>query len=122
MKSRNDDFLERRKHLDKYSDKALKTYFFELTDQLIDPLLDLARDYTTPAIERSVLMRMGFSSLEAKAITDKLFEHNLLAFGAGHIVYRFHLDHQLSIREAGLKLLEEDHIKSIMEVFKHEAK
>ena len=122
MKPRNDDFLERRKHLDKYSDQELKAYFYKLTDQLIDPLLDLARDYTTPAIERSVLMRMGFSSLEAKAITDKLFEHDLLAFGAGHIVYRFHLDHHLSIREAGLKLLEEDQLKSVMEVFKHEAK
>lgn len=122
MKPRNDDFIERRKHLDNYSDQELKTLFYELTDQLIDPLLDLARDYTTPAIERSVLMRMGFSSLEAKAITDKLFEHDLLAFGAGHIVYRFHLDYHMSIREAGLKLLEEDNIKLVMEVFKHEAK
>ncbi|MBN2268608.1 MAG: ornithine aminomutase subunit alpha [Acholeplasmataceae bacterium] len=122
MKPRNDDFLERRKHLDAYSDKELKTYFYELTDQLIDPLLELARDYTTPAIERSVLLRMGFSSLEAKAITDKLFEHDLLAFGAGHIVYRYATDHHLSIREAGLKLLEEDNIKLVMEVFKHETK
>lgn len=121
MKPRNDDFQERRKHLVTKSDKELKTYFYELTDQLIDPLLELARDYTTPAIERSVLMRMGFSSLEAKAITDKLFEHNLLTFGAGHIVYRFHLDHHMSIREAGLKLLEEDNMKLMMEVFKHEA-
>lgn len=121
MKPRNDDYLERRKHLEAYNDQELKAYFYKLTDQLIDPLLDLARDYTTPAIERSVLMRMGFSSLEAKAITDKLFEHNMLAFGAGHIVYRFSIDHHMSIREAGLKLLEEEHIKWVMEVFKHEA-
>lgn len=118
MKPRIDDYNERKKHLEHYTDQELKEYFFRLTDQMIDPLLELAREYTTPAIERSVLMRMGFSSQEAKAITDKLFEHELLSFGAGHIVYRYHKDHHLSIREAGLKLLEEDAIKEVMEAFK----
>ena len=38
----------------------------QLTGQLVDPLLELAKENTSPAIERSVLLRMGFSSLEAK--------------------------------------------------------
>lgn len=118
MKSRNDDFLERRKHLDKYSDAELKAYFNELTDQIIDPLLSLAYEFTTPAIERSVLMRMGFSSLESKMITDKLMENNLLEHGAGHVVYKYALMTKLSIREAGLALLDTTELNKMMEVFK----
>ena len=121
MKQRNDDFKERREHLDFYSDEELKTYFFELTDQLVHPILNLAFDYTTPAIERSVLLRMGFSSIEAKTITDKFFEHNLLSHGAGHIVYLYAKNNKLSIREAGLKLLEGNNIDTMVEVFKHES-
>ncbi|PKK99628.1 MAG: ornithine aminomutase [Tenericutes bacterium HGW-Tenericutes-2] len=118
MKSRNDDFLERRKHLSKYSDSELKAYFQELTDQIIDPLLTLAYENTTPAIERSVLMRMGFSSLEAKMITDKLMENNLLSHGAGHIVFKYATLKKLPIREAGLALLDTSEVNMMMEVFK----
>ncbi|MBU1141770.1 MAG: ornithine aminomutase subunit alpha [Firmicutes bacterium] len=122
MKARNDDYSQRRKHLDTYSDQELKTYFYELTDQIIDPLLKLAYDYTTPAIERSVLMRMGFSSIEAKAITDRLFEHSLLEFGAGHVVYFLSRRENISIRKAGLMLLESQSVENMAEVFKHETK
>jgi D-ornithine 4,5-aminomutase subunit alpha len=118
MKQRNDDFLERRKHLEKMSDEALKAYFYELTDKIVDPLLKLAYEYTTPAIERSVLMRMGFSSLESKTIVDRLFENDLLPYGAGHVVYIYATKHQLPIRDAGLKLLEIEDFKSIKENFK----
>jgi D-ornithine 4,5-aminomutase subunit alpha len=118
MKQRNDDFKERREHLDAYNDKELKAYFFELTDQLVDPLLELAYQYTTPAIERSVLMRMGFSSIEAKTITDRLFELELLAHGAGHIVYLYSKMKKLSIRDAGLTLLEDQNLSKEMEVLK----
>jgi D-ornithine 4,5-aminomutase subunit alpha len=118
MKQRNDDFKDRREHLDAYNDQELKAYFFELTDQLVDPLLELAHAYTTPAIERSVLMRMGFSSIEAKTITDRLFELELLAHGAGHIVYLYAKTKKLSIRDAGLQLLEDHDLQKEMEVLK----
>lgn len=118
MKQRSDDFKERRKHLENLTDDQLKAYFYKLTDQMVDPLLTLAYDYTTPAIERSVLMRMGFSSLESKAIVDKLFDHQLLSYGAGHIVYLYAKIHQLSVREAGLKLLDDQEIDQKMEVLK----
>ena len=121
MKQRNDDFNERREHLDYYDDAELKAYFFELTDQLVHPLLNLAFDYTSPAIERSVLMRMGFSSMEAKMITDKILEHQLLSHGAGHVVFRYAKNNHLSIREAGLKLMEGKEIDQMVEVFKHES-
>jgi len=122
MKARNDDFKKRRGHLDNYTDEQLKKYFYELTDKLIDPLLDMAYDYTTPAIERSVLMRMGFSSIEAKAIVDRFSEYELLKHGAGHVVYLYAKQNKLSLREAGFKLLESEDIKKMMEVLKHESK
>jgi D-ornithine 4,5-aminomutase subunit alpha len=122
MKARNDDYNQRKEHLEAYTDQELKKYFFELTDQIIDPLLSIAFAYTSPAIERSVLMRMGFSSLEAKAITDKLFDHGLLEFGAGHVVYVLSKKESKSIREAGLMLLDGPYLDQMVEVFKHETK
>ncbi|MFP4177134.1 MAG: D-ornithine 4,5-aminomutase subunit OraS [Acholeplasmataceae bacterium] len=118
MKPRNDDFKSRRAHLEAYDDEALRTYFFELADCVLDPVLRMANDYTTPAIERSVLMRMGFSSAEAKALTERFFEHDLLSHGAGHVVYRYAKDQGISLREAGERLLESDALEGIKEVFK----
>lgn len=118
MKPRPDDFNVRRAHLADMTDEQLKTYFFELTDKLVQPMMDMAKTHTTPAIERSVLMRMGFSSQEAKAITDRLFEYDLLSHGAGHMVYRHAKDNNMSIREAGLDLLEGNAVHKMTEVFK----
>lgn len=118
MKPRNDDFNERRKHLKSMTDQELKAYFEKLTDQIIDPMLELAHDHTTPAIERSVLMRMGFSSLEAKALTEKMMEHHLLAHGAGHVVLKYAKTYNLLIRDAGMKLMDTSEMLKMVEVFK----
>ena len=67
---RADDFQERRKHLEELSEEELELRFWELASELVDPLIDLAEKNTSPSIERSVLLRMGFSSLEAKAVVD----------------------------------------------------
>ena len=77
QKYRPDDYLTRREHLKDLSDEALKAYFWHLAEEIVNPLVDLAYHHTTPAIERSVLLRMGFSSLEAKQIVQKTIEHEL---------------------------------------------
>ena len=105
MIKREDDFSQRRAHLANLSDEELKSRFWALTEQLVDPLLALAQENTSPAIERSVLLRMGFSSLEAKAIVDGCMEKSLLGHGAGNVVYRYALHVSLPIREAGLALM-----------------
>ena len=105
MIKREDDFQARRAHLASLSDEELKARFWELTEQLVDPLLALANENTTPAIERSVLLRMGFSSLEAKAIVDGCMEKSLLGHGAGNVVYRYAKHANLPVREAGLALM-----------------
>ncbi len=102
---RRDDFEERRKHLQNLSDEQLKALFWKLTDQAIAPLVELAKSNTSPSIERSVLLRMGFSSLEAKTIVDQTIEHHLMGKGAGHVVYVLSNIEKISIRDAGLKLM-----------------
>lgn len=104
--TRTDDFQERRKHLANLSDEELKAKFWELASQIIDPIVDLGRKNTTPSVERSVLLRMGFSSLEAKAIVDGVMDRGLMSKGAGHVVYKLSKEKGISVREAGVALVE----------------
>ena len=67
---REDDFQERRKSIAGLSDEELYQRFWELTEQVVSPLLELGRKNTTPSIERSVLLRMGISSLETQPIVE----------------------------------------------------
>jgi D-ornithine 4,5-aminomutase subunit alpha len=100
---REDDYLERRKHLANLDEQELKETFWALAEKAVSPLVDLAYKNTSPAIERSVLLRMGFSSLEAKDLVEKTINHGLISKGAGHVVYRLSKLENLSIRDAGLK-------------------
>ena len=117
MQERKDDFQDRRQHLKNMSDQELRTYFLELSDKIVDPLLDLAYKHTSKSIERSILLRMGFSSIEAKAIVDHISEHNLLSKGAGHCVYVVSKNKGLGIHEAGLKIQENEYIEYLKEYF-----
>lgn len=101
---RNDDYIERRGHLADMSDEELRDYFWQLAEKIVDPLLTLGYENTTPAIERSVLLRMGFSSVEVKPIVDGAIERNMLGHGAGNIVYRLAKKKSMEIRDAGLAL------------------
>ncbi len=102
---RKDDYQERRAHLASLSDSELEARFWQLVDQIVDPLIHLAQTHTTPSIERSVLLRMGFSGLEAKALVDKCVELGYLGRGVGHVVLVAAQRLNLSIHEAGEALL-----------------
>ena len=117
MKERHDDYIKRREHLKDLSDEALKKKFYALGEKIVDPLLALGKNYTSKSIERSVLLRMGFSSIEAKAIVDELNEHNLLRKGAGHCVYRLAKEAKCSLREAGEKIVSKHGAHTLVEVF-----
>ena len=116
-KTRIDDFSDRRKHLANLSDNELKRIFWDLADKATSPLIDLANKNTSPAIERSVLLRMGFSSLEAASIVEKVINHNLIGKGAGHVVYRYSQLQKSTIREAGLNLINDLGWKNVMDSF-----
>lgn len=102
---RNDDFQERRKHLANLTEEELEARFWELAEKIVDPMIELAYKNTSPSIERSVLLRMGFSSIEAKAIVEGAIDRGLLGKGAGHIVYKLAKNKGMEIREAGLQLV-----------------
>jgi D-ornithine 4,5-aminomutase subunit alpha len=84
---RPDTFRQARKHLAGLSDKQLEDRFWELSDQVVAPLVELARLHTSPSIERSVLMRMGIDSLACQAVVSECETRGLLAHGAGHVVW-----------------------------------
>jgi len=106
MKERKDDFSSRREHLKNLSDEQLHDHFWSLVDQIVEPLVEEARTHTSPSIERSVLLRMGFSSLETKPLVNRMLEKGLLGHGAGKLVLRLAQKTGLSVREAGLGLIE----------------
>ena len=102
---REDDFASRRERLNGLSDEDLHARFWDLVEKIVEPLIEEARTHTTPSIERSVLLRMGFSSLEAGALVDAIEQHGLLGHGAGRLVLELSRLKDISVREAGSALL-----------------
>ena len=103
-----DKFEARREHLKALNDEQLKDKFWELGEQIVEPFLELGQAYTSPSIERSILLRMGFSSIEATKIVNEVISRNLMGKGAGHVVYKLANDKGMTIREAGLKLYNDE--------------
>jgi len=83
---RPDTFNEVRQHLAGLSDVALEARFWELSEKVVEPLVELARTHTSPSIERSVLMRMGIDSLTCNAVVAECDKRGLLGHGVGHVV------------------------------------
>ena len=106
---RPDDFASRRQHLKALSDAELHERFWLLVDQIVAPLIEEARTHTTPSIERSVLMRMGFSSLEARLLVERMQARGLLGEGAGRLVLELAKAKGVTLREAGAALLAGHH-------------
>jgi D-ornithine 4,5-aminomutase subunit alpha len=106
---RPDDFESRRARLRALSDEELYAYFWSLADKLVAPLIAEARTHTSLSIERSVLLRMGFSSVEAKTLVDRMGERGLLAHGAGRQLLELAKAKKISVREAGTALLAGQH-------------
>jgi len=114
---REDDFEKRKQHLNELSDEELKNKFWTLAGQLVDPMLDLAYKNTTPSIERSVLLRMGFSSIEAKVIVEGVMDKALMPKGAGHVVYKLAKEKNMDIREAGRALVNGEYWDEVVGLF-----
>lgn len=114
---RADDYAQRRQHLARLSDEELHQRFWQLANRVVEPLVDMARVNTSPSIERSVLLRMGFSSIEAGQIVKQVLDHGLLGKGAGHIVWRVAKDRHIAIRDAGLALARGEHWDAVDAAF-----
>lgn len=103
---RKDDFETRRQHLADLSEAELEARFWQLANSIVQPLVELAEKNTSPSVERSVLLRLGFDSLEAKALVQMVADHNLLSKGAGHVVYVAARNWTCDGLTAGRRLLE----------------
>lgn len=115
---RQDDFQDRRIHLSELSEAQLEERFWELANKLVDPIIELAEKNTSPSIERSVLLRMGFSSNEAKTIVDGAIDRGLISKGAGHLVYKLSQDKNISIRDAGMELVHGNMWDYVIDLFR----
>lgn len=103
---RADDFEERRKHLRDLSDEELYDRFWQLTEEIVKPMVELAYNSTSPSIERSVLLRMGFSSLESSDIVQEGVKAGLLGKGMGNVVLKYSKLKGIPYLEAGRELAE----------------
>lgn len=101
---RQDDFAERRKHIANLSDEELYERFWDLTTQVVTPMTELGRKNTTPSVERSVLLRMGVSSLDTKPIVEGCMDRGLMGKGAGHVVYKLATAKGITVKEAAALL------------------
>ncbi len=115
---REDDFQVRRLALANLTDEELKTKFWGDIEKIVDPLIDLARTYTSPSVERSVLLRMGFSSIEAKPLVDGAINRGLISHGVGHVVYRIAKDKGLDVRQVGLEMIDGKYWDEAVNIFK----
>jgi D-ornithine 4,5-aminomutase subunit alpha len=103
---RPDDFETRREHLKGLTDEQLYEKFWSLAGEIVQPMLDLGYKMATPSVERSVLLRMGFSSLEVKPIVEGVMDKGLMGKGCGNVVWRLAEKKGISVREAGLMLVD----------------
>jgi len=83
---REDTFEHAHQYLMGLTDEELKMRFWHLAQEIVDPLVELARTHTSPSIERSVLMRMGVDSVTCVAVVAECEKRGLLGHGAGHVV------------------------------------
>ncbi len=103
---REDDFDLRREHLKNLSDEELYNRFWSLTEEIVQPMVELAYAHTSPAVERSVLLRMGFSSLEAGNIVLEGMKWKLLGKGMGNVVLIYSKLKNIPYIKAGEELSE----------------
>lgn len=99
-------FEKRREQLKNLSDEELKARFWELCNQMVEPIVELAKTHTSPSIERSVLLRMGIDSISAHGVVDRILEAGLLGKGAGHVVLKLSQKTSVDVRGAAAAILE----------------
>ncbi len=103
-------FEQRRAELKKMSDAALKSYFWELCNQVVEPVVELARTHTSPSIERAVLLRMGIDSLSSQAVVERIYQAGLLGKGAGQVLLKLAEQQGCDVKSAAAALIADKEI------------
>lgn len=105
-------FEKRQEELKKMSDQQLKERFWTLCEQVVAPIVELAKTHTSPSIERAVLLRMGIDSLSSHGVVDRIHEAGLLGKGAGHVVLRLSQRTGKDVRTAATAILDDKAVLS----------
>ena len=100
-------FETRREALGKLTDEELKARFWQLTNEVVAPIVDLARSHTSPSIERSVLLRMGIDSVSSQGVVKRILDAGLLGKGAGHVVLKLSQKNGTDVRAAAQAILDD---------------
>lgn len=100
-------FEARRAELAKMNDEQLKQRFWELCGKVVEPMVEYGRKYTSPSIERSVLLRMGIDSPTSQGVVSRVNEAGLLSRGAGQVVLKVSQKHKIDLREAARRIVED---------------
>ncbi|MFN7986259.1 MAG: D-ornithine 4,5-aminomutase subunit OraS [Thermoanaerobaculia bacterium] len=100
-------FEERRAALAKLGDEELKARFWTLTNEVVAPILDLAKGHTSPSIERAVLLRMGIDSVTTQGVVKAVLDAGLLGKGAGHVVLKVSKKNGTDLRAAAQAILDD---------------
>lgn len=103
-------YEQRRAELKQMTDEQLKTRFWELCNQVVDPLIELSRAHTSPSIERSVLLRMGIDSLSSQGVVERIYQAGLLGKGAGHVLLKLAERRGTDVKEAAAAILSDKDI------------
>jgi D-ornithine 4,5-aminomutase subunit alpha len=102
--AREDTFRQAREHLAELTDAQLEARFWELAQQVVEPLVELASTHTSPSVERSVLMRMGVDSRTCMAVVSECEKRSLLGHGAGNVVLKCSQAWECTAPEAAARL------------------
>jgi D-ornithine 4,5-aminomutase subunit alpha len=105
-------FETRREALAKLSVEELKARFWKLTNEVVAPIVDLAKSHTSPSIERAVLLRMGIDSVSSHGVVQRIHDAGLLGKGAGHVVLRLSKKTGRDLRGAAQAILDD---KAVLE-------
>ena len=102
---RQERLEQRIRALDNLPDEELKQRFWSLCEQVVEPMVDLARTHTSPSIERSVLLRMGIDSLSSQGVVTSVHQAGFLGKGAGHVLLRLAQRQGTDVRAAAAAVL-----------------
>lgn len=106
LSSQEKNVRERTERLSLLNDEELYQRFWMLADRLTKPLAEFASLHTTPSIERSVLLRMGFNSLQARAFVERCITEGVIGQGAGGVLLRYASQHKIDLFQAFDRLME----------------
>ena len=99
-----------KRQLGQLTDEQLKERFWELTNQLVQPIVEMAKTHTSPSIERSILLRMGIDSISSHGVVQRVLDAGLLGKGAGHVVLKLAQRQNIDVVKAAQLILDDEKV------------